>query len=261
MPELSPDRTMGVFETLLLVDGAAVELEAHLERLSASVRELFGAEPPAGTRELVLARAIPIAFGRLRVTLAPDEAGVLFSKVVTARVDPEDVFPAWERAIVLQPLELHGGFGAHKWADRAGLASRESSQPGCLPLLLDAGTEVLEASRANVFAVEQDVLITPPADGRILPGVARARAIAIARTLKIELREEALTVNRLIAAGQAFLTGSVRGVEPVRAVGEAELHPPGTAVAELAAEMRRTWWATSPAREETNLIPEPTRSL
>lgn len=239
---LWPDRAIGVFETLLIVEGSPIELQAHLERLSWSVRGLFGAELPAGTRELVLDSASPLPLGRLRLTVAPGPAGVLGADAVTATVDPEDVFPSWERAILLRPFVIHGGLGAHKWADRAGLAWTESSESdGCLPLVLDAGGEVLEASRANVFAVEGEVLITPAADGRILPGVARARAIEAARSLGIELREETLSVDRLIAAGEAFLTGSVRGVEPVRSVDEAELEAPGEAVFEVTAELKRTW--------------------
>ena len=246
---LWPDRAIGVFETLLIVDGTPIELESHLVRLRSSVRELFGADVPAGTRELVLDRASPLPLGRLRVTVAPGPGAVLAPEAVTGTVDPQDVFPAWERAIVLRPFVIHGGLGAHKWADRAGLAWMESSESeGCLPLVLDAGSEVLEASRANVFAVEREVLITPAADGRVLPGVARARAIEAARSLGIELREEALTVDRLIAAGEAFLTGSVRGVEPVRSVDEAEFEPPGEAVSEVAAEMKRKWIGKEAAR-------------
>jgi len=240
---------MGVFETILIVDASPVELEAHLERLSRSVRDLFGAEPPPGSRKFVLDRASPLALGRLRLTVAPGPSGILGADVVTAAVDPEDVFPAWERAIALQPFVIDGGLGAHKWADRAMLASMESSMPErCLPLLLDAGRGVLEASRANVFAVEEEALITPAADGRILPGVARARVIEAARSLGIELREEALSVDRLIAAGEAFVTGSVRGVEPIRSVGEAELEAPGELIAEIATEIKRTWLGKVAAR-------------
>ena len=237
-----PDRAIGVLETLLIVDGSPIELDAHLERLQWSVRDLFGGELPVGTRELVLERASPLPLGRLRLTIAPGPGDELRASTVTAPVDPGDVFPSWDRAIDLRPFVIHGGLGAHKWADRTGLARAESVESGgYLPLVLDGGGEVLEASRANIFAVEQGTLITPAADGRILPGVARARAIEAARTLGIELREERLGIERLTAAGEAFLTGSVRGVEPVRSVGEVELEATGETVAELAAEMKRTW--------------------
>jgi para-aminobenzoate synthetase/4-amino-4-deoxychorismate lyase len=241
---------MGVFETLLILDGVPIELEAHLDRLGASVRELFGAEPPGGVRELVRERARGIAAGRLRLTLAPGPGGGLAADIATATIDPASVFPSWERATALTPYVIPGGLGAHKWADRSGLAWTEAGETdGALPLVLDRCDEVLEASRANVFVVEHDTLLTPSADGRILPGVARARAIETARSLGIELREDELSVARLLAAGEAFLTGSVRGIEPVRSLGESQLAPPGDVVSELAGEMRRIWIGASAGAE------------
>jgi para-aminobenzoate synthetase/4-amino-4-deoxychorismate lyase len=242
---LWPDRAIGVFETLLIVDGVPVELQAHMQRLSSSVGELFATELPADTRELVLDSAAPLRLGRVRLTVAPGPTGVLGADAVAASVDPEDVFPSWDRAVALRPFLIRGGLGAHKWADqwvdRAGLSWAYSESDRCLPLVLDAGGELLEASRANLFAVEGEALVTPRVDGRILPGVARARAIETARALGIELLEERLTIERLAAAGEAFLTGSVRGVEPVRSVGDAELAEPGDAVREVAAELKRMW--------------------
>ena len=107
---------------------------------------------------------------------------------------------------------------------------------------------MLEASRANIFAVDRELLITPPADGRILPGVARAAAIDSARALGIDVREERLPFDRLLAAGEAFLTGSVRGVEPVRSVGDDRLRAPGGTTTALAAEMKRRWLGEDAAR-------------
>ncbi len=250
MPDfLWPDRAIGVFETLLVLDGAPIELDAHLQRLSSSVRELFAAELPPHARALVLEHAASLAVGRLRLTAAPVPGGVPAVDVVTATVDPENVFPAWDRAIALRPFVVEGGLGAHKWADRDGLAWTEATEPdGALPLVLDVGEEVLEASRANIFAVEGDSLVTPPADGRILPGVARARAIESARAVGVEVREEPLGAQRLLTAGEAFLTGSVRGIEPVSSVSGTAFGPPGEAVAAVAAELRRQWVGERPAR-------------
>ncbi len=239
-----------------MLDGSPVELDPHLRRLSASLRALFGAELPPRTRELALERSAPLPVGRLRLTVAPRDDGTLGAAAVVAKVDREDLFPSWERATALRPLVIPGGLGEHKWADRDRLAWTEAGEAkGALPLVLDSGEEVLEASRANVFAIEDGMLVTPAADGRILPGVTRARAIETAGSLGIEVREEHLDVQRLLAAGEAFLTGSVRGIEPVRSLGEAELAPPGELLEELAVEIRRGWsgvgeagWARARAR-------------
>jgi para-aminobenzoate synthetase / 4-amino-4-deoxychorismate lyase len=240
-----PDRASGVFETLLVVDGAPVELDAHLARLRASVRVLFGAEPPLQIRRRALEASAALPLGRLRLTVAP-ATGVAAcapaADVVAQRVDPEQLFPPWERGVELDPLTIAGGLGEHKWVDRRRLATAVAATGSDrLSLVLDEGEEVLEVSRANVFAVEDGVLLTPVADGRILPGVGRAHAIDAARTLGLELREESFDLRRLLAAGEAFVTGSVRGVEPVRAVGDAALAAPGEEARAVAAELRRRW--------------------
>jgi para-aminobenzoate synthetase/4-amino-4-deoxychorismate lyase len=246
---LWPDRAIGVFETLLVLDGSPIELDAHLQRLGASVRELFAAELPPHARALVLEHAAGLTVGRLRLTAAPAAGGAPAVDVVTAQVDPENIFPAWERAIALRPFVVEGGLGAHKWADRDGLAWTEATEPdGALPLVLDTGEEVLEASRANVFAVEGDRLVTPPADGRILPGVARARAIECAHAVGVEVREEPIGAERLLRSGEAFLTGSVRGIEPVSSVSGTPFHASGETVGAVTAEMRRRWLGERPVR-------------
>ncbi len=239
---LSPDPAAGVFETMLVVDGRPVELDAHLGRMRASAGELFAAGLPVGAGELARERARPLALGRLRLTVTPAAEGELALDVATAAVQRADLFPPWERAVELRGFSVPGGLGAHKWADRAGLAALEADLPhGCLALLLDSGAEVLEASRANLFAVEGGVLLTPPADGRILPGVARARAIEIGRSLGLDVREQALSLERALGAAEVFLTGSVRGVEPVRALDEAPLAGPGSVAGRIAAAMEEQW--------------------
>jgi para-aminobenzoate synthetase / 4-amino-4-deoxychorismate lyase len=250
MPDFPrPDPAIGVFETLLVLGGEPVELDAHVQRLGASVRELYAVALPPHAEALVLEHAAALPVGRLRLTAAPGPGGVPELDVVTAAVDRENVFPGWERAIALSPFVVEGGLGAHKWADREGLASREAAEPGgALPLLMDVGEELLEASRANVFAVDGECLLTPPVDGRILPGVARARAIECARSLGIEVREEPLSTGRLLDCGEAFLTGSVRGIEPVSSIGGARLSPTGETAAALAAELQRQWTGGRAAR-------------
>lgn len=243
MPDLAaPDPGKGVFETLLVVAGAPVELEAHLARIAASARELYREGLPEHAHELLLAHSAPLPLGRARITLSPRAESGLGVEVRAARVAREEVFPSWERAAMLGSVAIERGLGRHKWADRAQLEELERGlgEPR-MALLVDTRGEVLEASRANLFAVEDGALITPPLDQRILPGVARARALEAARSLGVGVREEPLGLGRLIASREAFLTGSVRGLEPIRELDEARLDPPGQLSLELSAQMRRAW--------------------
>lgn len=224
---------------MLVLDGRPVELDAHLERLAASLDALFETDPPSDVRELVLDRARNIRHGRLRLTVVP-EKGRLKAEAAAAEVEPAHVFPSPDRGIALRSIVVAGGLGAHKWADRRLLDHAAASAAGELPLLVDADGSALEASRGSVFTARDGWLATPPTDGRILPSIARRQAIEVARAEGIEAREERLTVDDL-HHGEVFLAGSVRGVEPVSSLDGVELGPPGEISARIAAGLRRRW--------------------
>jgi para-aminobenzoate synthetase / 4-amino-4-deoxychorismate lyase len=221
-----PDPAQGIFETTLVTGGRPVALDAHLARLRASLEELYSLAVPEGARGQVEQAARGLDLGRLRLDVRPDgSAGVR-----VADVDPAAVFPSAPVEVAL--VAVPGGIGAHKWADRRLLEQAEAKVGPALPLVVDAEDgALLEGSRGSLFVVRGGVVSTPPADGRLLPGITRAQAIAAVRGLGVELREEAV---ELAGADEVFLTGAVRGVEPV---GEAS----GEITARVAAELRALW--------------------
>jgi para-aminobenzoate synthetase / 4-amino-4-deoxychorismate lyase len=243
-----PELRHGVIETFLIVDDAPVELDAHLARLASSVRALYGEEPP-DARELVVSRARGGGLGRMRLTVAPLRDGGFEFYVVVASVEPDSVFPARELAANLFTMTVDRGMGEHKWADRAVLERAEALGPrGGVPLLVTEEGEVLEASRGNVFAVRDGRLSTPPLDGRILPGIARARTIEVAAELGIGVVEEPIGLGEMHGFEEVFLTGSVRGVEPARALDDEDLQAADQVAPKLAAALRERWFSPSRSR-------------
>jgi len=226
---------------MLVLDGRPVELEAHMERLSLSLRSLFGIDLPRETRESVLDGARPVEHGKLRITIVPRPDGSPTTAIATTPVERPLVFPDPTGAVVLRTVVVDGGLGEHKWADRDLLERAEAGAPaGVVPLLVDRDGWVLEAARGSVFAPRDGRLLTPPTDGRILPGIARRRVIEVADSLGIETREGPLALADL-RAGEAFLAGSVRGIEPVRSVDRFELDPVGALSPAIAARLKRRW--------------------
>lgn len=237
-PHADPGR--GVFETMLVIAGRPVELDAHIERLGSSVAALYPSAPAGEARELAIERALGIEYGKLRLTAIPG-AAELALQAFAEEIDPAIVFPGPERAASLRTVVVEGGLGEHKWVDRALLErTAAAGPPGELPLLIERDGTVLEAARASVFAVHGERLLTPPADGRILPSIARRQAIEVATDAGIETNEERLDLATL-RAGEVFLTGSVRGVEPVDAIDGVSLPPPGEISALIAAGLRDRW--------------------
>ncbi len=232
----------GVFETILIFEDRPVELDAHLARLTASVRALYDADPP-DCRELVLANARGGWLGRMRLTVEPLLRGGLDASVLVAPFDPNNVFPTGDFATELKTMPVDRGYGEHKWADRALLSRAEAEAgPGAAPLLVREDGTVLEGSRANIFIVRGRTVSTPPLDGEILPGVARSGLLEVADEYGIEVAEESFGLDALINADEVFLTNSLRGIEPVRAVDGKGVPSEGAITSALADGVRQRWF-------------------
>ena len=215
-PVPRPDPARGVFETILVVDGVAVAAEAHLERLGRAARELYGFALPEAVEALVRYTALEQGRScRLRVVLDPrGDVGVEVAELP----EPGDV--------VLEPVVLAGGLGDRKWRDRRWIDAAERATAPAIPLLVDADGQILETTRANVFAVlADDTVVTPPLDGRILPGVTRA-AVAEA----IDAQERPLTLTDLDTAAAVLVCNALRGLEPVARIGDRALSAPSDRV-------------------------------
>ncbi len=258
---LWPRPAAGIFTTLPVTDGLPDGLGAHLDRLAASAREVYGKDLPPELPGLVSMCLAGGGSGRLRVTVRP-LGGPLHCQVELAEPG-QDV-----AAVRLRVSELPGGLGGHKWADRrllwqrtAGLAADEQA------LLTDPGGGVLETDRANVFALAGGVLRTPAADGQILPGVMRARVLAAARSLGIAVAEGPLPLADLLTADEVLVTNSVRGVLPVLAVdgvageGRAAGWLPGATTLRLAAAVRDRATKSDNRRERARPPARPPRTL
>jgi len=249
-----PDRERGIFETLLVVDERPVQLDAHLARLYSSLEALFpDRTPPAELVGAIDTHARNIAFGGLRITAAPTADGEIDATIGPAEIDPGRILPSEPPTIDAHSLVLRGGLGGHKWADRAILDEVQGRLGAdAVPVIFDWDGTLLEASRSNVFAVAGRTLLTPPADGRILPGIARACTLEIAAAAGFEVRETELCREDLATADEVFMTGSLRGVERVRTLDGDRLKSKGEITARVAAGLRRAWtggsWDRVPRR-------------
>jgi para-aminobenzoate synthetase / 4-amino-4-deoxychorismate lyase len=229
---LRPRPALGVFTALRVTAGIADGLGEHLARLAASARELFGKELPPGLAGQIRQCLAAGGSGQLRITVRP-LGGPLQCDVQLAEPGPD---PA---AVRLRVMRLPGGLGDHKWADRRLLADRITSAGLAADeqlLLADADGSVLQTDCANIFAVLDGVLRTPAADGRIVPGIARARVLAAALQAGLPVVTGAVGLADLPAASEIFVTNSVHGIRPVLTLDEpGACWPPGPTAGRLRA--------------------------
>ena len=211
-PAPRPRPAMGVFTSMRVTGGRCRDLQQHLARLDASVRQVFGRPLPPGAGDLVAEKLAARTSGRLRITARPLGGPVQ----VTLEILPDDGMPA---TVALHPLTVPDGLGAHKWRDRRILDQARTQRalgPDAHLLIQDANGDILETDRASVFVVMDGTLMTPPADGRILPGVTRKAVLRLAAQLGIAAREAVVRPGILQQASEVFVTNSVIGIVPAR---------------------------------------------
>jgi para-aminobenzoate synthetase/4-amino-4-deoxychorismate lyase len=276
VPSALPDRRPaadpreGVFETLLARDGRIQALGAHLGRLARSAYELYGASMPPGLSGELRGRVHALAGERrLRVDGRPGDAGLRIE------VQSSELPPNRHALVRCRVVEVPGGLGRHKLADRrrlealgpvadtgagpragggpagaggpggggSGLGAGNGAGGGFTVLIADRGGELLEAAWGNLWLIDGRRLVTPPADGRLLPGITRRLLLQTARALGLETREEAISVDRARAAQAVLLTSSLRHCVAAQLDGGAA--DAGGAEAEAArirAALRRVAW-------------------
>lgn len=225
----------GLFETMRAQGGIVFRFEHHIARLQHGLAAL-GIPAPPDLRDWVL-RAVRAAGTsrssvRITVTRGVGPAGL---------APPGDVHPTTIVTVgplpALPPSVYEDGLSAHVASGRrneraatAGLktiaytdsvaALLEAHRAGAdEALFLDTDDHCSEATASNLFVWTGSILLTPPRTCGALPGITRAVIFELAPALGLPAAERVFGVDDLLAAEEAFLTSTLRGVAPLVRVG------------------------------------------
>jgi branched-subunit amino acid aminotransferase/4-amino-4-deoxychorismate lyase len=219
----------GVYDTWRTYGGRPFAVAAHLRRVAAGTHAL-GLPAPGPvprwerrTRILVARNGLGDAAVRLTITrgaagdaLVPEHRSAA-TVLLTVRRLPPDLAQRRRDGIAAVLLDYPRD-AAPPWASLK-LVGHASAVAGRLDadeaLYVTRDGDVPEATTANLFLVERGGLVTPPADGTILPGVTRSLVLALARRAGIAVREERVSRGRLRRAREAFLTASTIEIVPL----------------------------------------------
>jgi branched-chain amino acid aminotransferase len=73
-----------------------------------------------------------------------------------------------------------------------------------------------EGAGENIFIVEKERIITPPASASILSGITRNTVMTLARDRGFDVSEQTIAREQMYAANEIFMTGTAAEVTPVR---------------------------------------------
>jgi len=95
-------------------------------------------------------------------------------------------------------------------------------------IMLNFAGNVVEASAENLFAIKDNILITPPISSGALEGITRDSILTIAKENGIEYEVRDVSRDELYTASEVFLTGTAAEVKPVseidnRTIGEGRI--------------------------------------
>jgi branched-chain amino acid aminotransferase len=220
----------GVFEALKITGGVPFALTRHLRRLAASAAGLgLPAPDPAGLRAgvaAVLAAAGHPAQGRIRITVTAGDSGLGSERpaspagsglsTIIVLGPSRDAAPTCDVVTFPWPRNERGvlaGVKTISYAENVVALDYARQRQATEAIFGNLAGNLCEGSGTNVFVGSGGRLITPPLSAGGLAGVTRGLLIEWAG-----VAEEDLPLATLATADEAFLTGTSRDVQPIRAV-------------------------------------------
>ncbi|WP_300577017.1 aminotransferase class IV [Phenylobacterium sp.] len=230
----------GLFETLLVIDGAPVWWAEHMARLRRGCVALSLPEPAeddalaAARQAMASGTAPPRAALRLTWTAGSGGRGLdrpaILKPRLLASFAPASR-PTTPLRVATVSVRRNAGSPAsrHKtlaYLDNV-LARREAHAAGAdEAVMLNTDGDVACAAAANIFWVEDGELFTPALDCGVLDGLARAAVMTRVAALGVALHEVRAGPAALARAEAVFLTNSLMGLRPAATLDERRLNRP-----------------------------------
>jgi len=236
----------GLFETLRAYSGWVFALDRHLRRLRSGAAQIglqFDGDVAHWRRiitRLLRRNGLTESDSSLRLTvtrgvdvlgtLQPPDHPSLPTLLLVARAI--EVTTAERQQVGIGVVTIEWGTPFNPFGIKSVnylyhmLAMVRAKEQGAREALFVASDgSVVEAATSNVFSVANGVLTTAPEDAGLLPGITREVIIELAKKEGLDVREATLPLRDLLAADEAFLTGSVKEVMPVIAIDERPIGP------------------------------------
>jgi branched-chain amino acid aminotransferase len=216
----------GVFEVMRLYAGRPFALDEHLERMEGSAANLRLPADVASLRadvEALLAQAGPVD-ALLRLVLTRGGRRL-------ALIEPLPEHPSSIRlaTVTYAPTRVLDGIKSLSYGGNM-LATRLAREKGAdEALLVTPHGRVLEAPTSTFFWAGGGTLRTPPLSDHILDSITRRLLLEV-----VDVVEEPCALDDLGGADEAFLASTVREVQPIAAIDDAELGVGGPLTQEAA---------------------------
>ena len=218
--DLSYQFGFGLFETIKCEQNIPIFFEAHYKRLTHSAKELVMPFPVEADeikkwiKDLLAANKLTNA--RVRITISK-RLGDKFNVLIMA-LPFDKLSVSYTLLGKTLSRDANSVSFKHKTTSRADSyrAYMDAQSKGFNDALYsNEKNELIECTRANIFLVMEDKIITPLLESGILSGVTREKVIDIAKKEGIAVEEKNVHCLYLNKAIDVFITNAIVGVMPV----------------------------------------------
>jgi branched-chain amino acid aminotransferase len=237
----------GIFTTLRISRGEAFAYERHWRRLEKDAAITRIPMPCSAAKVRVhlheVIRANQVAEGCARVYFVYNSVGYWQSAERHPQVDliiysaglPE------HRDVVRLALREHGrhaaspmaGVKSISWLNNVWAVAEAQKEGYDEVVMLNERGEVAECTSANIFAVKEGKILTPPLNSGCLEGVTRGILMEIAPEAGLPVVEQALRPEDLYSAEEVFISSTNRNLIDVSEIAGHPLAAPGPVCARL----------------------------
>lgn len=248
-----------VYETMRTVSRKIFVVDRHMQRLQNSARMLRLTLPlpiPDIIRELartVEATDNPECYVRLIVTRGIGRIHLDMDRSERSSfiiiVQPFDPLPAeyYERGIKTalvairrnSQMTLNPGIKSGNLLNNVLAYMQAKEQDAFEGILCNLDGYITEGTGSNVFFARNGALCTPPLEAGLLPGVTRGLVLELAREQNIDAGERNITPAEIGEFEECFITGTTKGVLPVREISGTQFNAPGPITARILDAYRR----------------------
>jgi branched-chain amino acid aminotransferase len=231
----------GIFTTVRISKGEAFAYERHWRRLEkdAAIIRLpmlyTGAKIRVNLHEVI--RANKVSEGCARIYLVYNSVGFWQSHEQRPPVDLviySAGLPEY-REIVRLGLRAHGRHAASplagvktiSWLNNVWSIAEANKEGFDEVVMLNERGEVAECTSANIFAVKDGKIFTPPLSSGCLEGITRGILLEIAPEAGLSVVEQALRPEDLYSAEEAFITSTNRSLISVGEIAGHSIPAPG----------------------------------
>jgi branched-chain amino acid aminotransferase len=237
----------GVFETLRVYRGVPFAWSRHYARLRASAAGLGLVAPDehelrTATEAVLAANALREARVRITVTGGPAPPGSRRAPVpptaIVVGFELEPTLPTVSVMIVPWTRNERGALAGLKtisYAENVRALAYVEARDAHEAIFANTQGNLCEATGSNVFLVLDGTCCTPPLSAGCLNGVTRQLLLEVGSEIGIAIEERNVPVDALRRADEAFVSSTVREVQPIASVdGLALPAAPGSITSRLA---------------------------